>query len=230
MELKNHSPLQVGILVCPGVAIMDLLGAHAVFGMTPEVELHILWKNKDLIEASPRLPLAATTTFDECPPLDVLVMGAVPADMNRNPDILAFIARQSQHDPYLMAICGGALLLGAVGLLKGRKATTNFHLLESLPLFGAEAVPGGAVVQDGKLLTAGPATGGFEAALRVLAALRGEHQAKLVELTIEYHPQPVFGVGTPERAGEELTRQSKALYKDHFGACRDAALSYYRAR
>lgn len=229
MQSEKISPLKVGIIICPGVALMDLLGAHAVFGMSPEVELHILWKDTTLLNASPDFPVAATTRFDKAPQFDVLVMGAVPPAMNKDPLMLAFIAEQSRNTRYLIGICGGVLLLGAAGLLRGRQATTNFHLLDKLPLFGAQAIAGGTVVRDECLLTAGPATGGFEAALQVLALLRGEEAAKAVELTIEYHPRPVFGVGTPELAGPELTQQSKALYQNHFNACADAALSFYRS-
>ncbi|QUW65114.1 hypothetical protein KFQ04_22350 [Pseudomonas synxantha] len=75
---SKDKPIKVGVLISPGVALMDLFGAHAVFGLVPDVEFHILWKNQDLIEGSPRFPIAATTTFDECPPLDVLILGAVP--------------------------------------------------------------------------------------------------------------------------------------------------------
>lgn len=225
----NITPLKVGIIICPGVALMDLLGAHAIFGMSPQVELHILWKDTTLLNASPSFPVAATTRFDEAPQLDVLVMGAVPPEMNQDPHILAFISEQSRYTQYLIGICGGALLLGAAGLLEGRRATTNFHLLDKLPLFGAQAIAGGTVVQDGGVLTAGPATGGFEAALQVLALLRGEEAAKLVELTIEYHPHPVFGVGTPKLAGPELTQNSKNLYREYFNTCAEAALAVYRS-
>jgi len=227
MSKRQQTPLKVGFVICPGVAIMDLLGAHAVFGMTPDTEIHILWKDTALIEAAPRFPIAATTTFEQCPQLDILVVGAVPGELNRDEEMLNFISEQSTQASSIIGICGGVLLLGAVGLLEGRKATTNFHLLDALRLFGAESVPGGRVVQDGIILTAGPATGGFEAALKALAELRGDEQARLIELTIEYHPQPVFNVGTPELAGKVLFEQSVSIYNDHFKQCTDAAISFY---
>lgn len=203
--------LKVGILISPNVALMDLFGAHAVFGMAGNIELHIVWKTTALLHGSPLFPIAATTTCDDCPALDVLIVGAVPAEVYADADVIQFITHQASHDPYLIGICGGVLLFGAAGLLQGRKATTNLHLLDVLPEFGAITVAGGAVVQDDKLFTAGPATGGFEAALMVLALLRGEQTAKLLELTIEYHPHPPFNVGTPELAGPILTEQTKRV-------------------
>lgn len=224
MKKGSQGNLNIGFIISPGVALMDLFGAHAVFGMSENVNIHILWKTKVILLGSPIFPIAATTTFDECPPLDVLVAGAVPPEVISDQDVTGFIARQATHNPYLIGICGGVLLFGAAGLLKGRNATTNFHLLDSLPCLEATTVKGGHVVRDNKLFTAGPATGGFEAALLVIAELRGKDTAELLELTIEYHPQPPFGVGTPELAGQKMTERAKALYHDYFDACSKAAV------
>ncbi|QUW68360.1 DJ-1/PfpI family protein [Pseudomonas synxantha] len=80
-------------------------------------------------------------------------------DIYNDIDVISFISRQAQYDPYWIGICGGVLLLGAAGLLEGKRATTNFHLLDYLCQFGAIAISGGEVQVDGKLFTAGPATG-----------------------------------------------------------------------
>lgn len=179
------------------------------------------------MHGAPTFPIAATTIFDECPPLDVLITGAVPPDVIADHEVIQFITSQAENDPYLIGICGGVILYGAAGLLRGRKATTNFHLLDILPDLGAVTVEGGNVVKDNKLFTAGPATGGFEAALLVLKELRGEHAARLMELTLEYHPQPPFGIGTPALAGQELTSQAKEIYRDLFSACGKAAIKHF---
>lgn len=227
MKDSADNCLKIGFIISPDVALMDLFGAHAVFGMSGNVEIHIIWKTKEVLQGAPLFPIAATTSFDECPPLDVLVAGAVPPEVISDKEVIGFIQKQAKHNPYLIGVCGGVLLFGAAGLLKGRNATTNFHLLDALPSLGATVVEGGHVVRDDRLFTAGPATGGFEAALLVLAQLRGKETAELLELTIEYHPQPPFGVGTPELAGLEMTTRAKALYKEHFEACSKAAISHY---
>lgn len=230
MDSTSQTPLKVGVLISPNVALMDLFGVHAVFGMADNIELHILWKNRELLDGSPLFSTAATTTFDESPELEVLIVGAVPPEVIADTEVINFIIKQAEHDPYLIGICGGVLLYGAAGLLEGRKATTNFHLLDTLPALGATVIEGGQVVKDNKLYTAGPATGEFEAALLVLALLRGEAAAKLMELTIQYHPQPPFGVGTPELAGERLTEQAKGIYKEYFSACSNAAINIFTTK
>ncbi|WP_038739538.1 DJ-1/PfpI family protein [Burkholderia pseudomallei] len=228
MSATARRPLKTGFLLAPGVAVMDLFGAHAVFGFAPQSELHLLWKTREPISALPPFPIAATTTFADCPDeLDAFVVGAVPADVIADDEVIAFVRRQASRARYVIGICGGVLLLGAAGLLNGRRATTNFHVLDALAEFGARPVGGGEVVIDGNLYTAGPATGGFEAALLVLAELRGAEAAKHVELTIEYHPRAPFGVGTPALAGPALTKEVLAAHAWFFDPCKDAARAAY---
>ncbi|KAF1026661.1 MAG: Isonitrile hydratase [Burkholderia plantarii] len=221
--------LKIGFLISPGVAMMDIIGAHTVFGLAADTELHFLWKSREPMLASLNLPISATTPFDSCPAdLDVLVLGAVPGFVIDDPEVVAFVTRTGRRARCVISICAGVLLLGAAGLLNGRRATTNFHLLDTLTELGAaEAVPGGEVVVDGPIYTAGPATGSFEAALLALAQLRNVEEAKLVELTIEYQPRPPFGVGSPALAGPALTQTALALYRPMFDDCRRAAKSRY---
>lgn len=228
MSATARRPLKTGFLLAPGVAVMDLFGAHAVFGFAPQSELHLLWKTREPISALPPFPIAATTTFADCPDeLDAFVVGAVPADVIADDEVIAFVRRQASRARYVIGICGGVLLLGAAGLLNGRRATTNFHVLDALAELGARPVGGGEVVIDGNLYTAGPATGGFEAALLVLAELRGAEAAKHVELTIEYHPRAPFGVGTPALAGPALTNEVLAAHAWFLDPCKDAARAAY---
>ena len=223
-------PIRVGVLIEPGVLLMDVVGVQSIFGFSPGVELYHVGKTKETVRAWGDLPLSATTTYEECPPLDVLVAGAMAPQVYSDPDTIAFVQEQERHDPYFIGICAGALLYGAAGLLQGRRATTNLQCIDRLAEFGCDVVEGGSVVEDGKLFTAGPATGGFEAALLVLSRLCGEHAAKLQELNVEYHPTPIFGVGTTELAGPELTKEVKAFGMGFFSSCADEATSKYRPR
>lgn len=200
--------LKVATLVCPDVYLIDVIGAHTVFGLSPNVEMHLVWKTLEPFKALPNWPMTATTTFDECPDVDVLIIGAVGPEVIGDPEVIEFLKQKAKHAAAIIGICGGALMLGAAGLLEGKRATTNFHIGESLKEVGAIPVLGGEVVADGNIYTAGPAHGSFEAAIIALAALRGEDVAKLAELNAEYDPHPPFKTGSPELAGPELTRKS----------------------
>lgn len=219
--------LKVATLVCPDVFLIDVIGAQTVFGLSPNVETHQVWKTLEPFKAVSNWPMAATTTFDECPDVDVLIVGAVGAEVIGDPEVIAFIKEKAKHASAIIGICGGVLLLGAAGLLEGRRATTNFHIGKSLKDVGAIPVLGGEVVVDGNIYTAGPAHGSIEAALIALAALRGEDIAKFAELNAEYDPHPPFKTGSPELAGPELTKKATELLQEVVNISLETARTAY---
>ncbi|OKI10003.1 isonitrile hydratase [Streptomyces sp. CB02923] len=199
--------LEIAILVCPDYMPVDVIGLHTVLGMLPGVNVHLVWKNLDEISGFPRFPTRATTTFEDCPAdLDVLCAGAVPAEVLEDAETLAFLADRGSRAKWIAGVCAGSLLMGAAGLLRGYRATTNLHVYDLLPYYGATAVSTNAVVEDRNRITAGPVTGSIEIALRLVQDLLGTETARAAELNMEYAPTPLFGVGTPELAGPELTR------------------------
>ncbi|GGK27667.1 dihydroxy-acid dehydratase [Streptomyces camponoticapitis] len=202
-------PLTVGIVVSPGYLVCDIVGPQTVLGIQPDSEIHLLWKNRETVNGYPTFPTVPTTSFADCPAeLDVLAVGGMIPDVQGDPEVIAFFKDAASRAKHIIAVCDGALLAGTAGLLKGRRATTNFHILDLLPEVGATPVGGGEVVRHGNLWTAGPATGSYEAALLVLAELRGEEAARRAELDIEYAPHPPFGTGSPALAGPEMTKDS----------------------
>ncbi|MCK2242882.1 MULTISPECIES: DJ-1/PfpI family protein [unclassified Crossiella] len=206
--------LTVGILVSPGYFVCDIIGVHTVFGMQPDVELHLLWKDREPVLGLPTFPTVPTTAFADCPAeLDVLAVGAISGEVLTDPEVIDFFGTAAARAKHVIAICGGAFLPGLAGLVNGKRATTNFHITDMLPLVGAIPVEGGQVVRDGNLWTAGPVTGSIEAALQVLAELRGVEVARRTELDLEFAPHPPFGTGSPALAGPELTAASMQAFE-----------------
>jgi cyclohexyl-isocyanide hydratase len=99
----------------------------------------------------------------------------------------------------VLSVCTGALLLGAAGLLVGRRATSHWAVHHLLPWFGAIPVDA-RVVRDGNYLFAAGITAGIDGALRLAADLRGQAAAERIQLDIAYAPEPPFDSGTPETA------------------------------
>ncbi|MDI1436909.1 DJ-1/PfpI family protein [Polyangium sorediatum] len=205
--------LQIGIFVCPGYFPVDIIGLQTALGALPDTEVHLVWKNKDPITGFPTFPTRATSTFSECPrDLDVLNIGAVPPEILEDDESLAFIADRGSRARWVTSVCGGSLVLGAAGLLRGYRATSNFHVVDLLEHFGATPVRGGRVVEDRNRLTAGPVVGSLEIALRLIHDLYGEEVARESELQMEYAPHPPYRTGSPELAGPELTTRALARF------------------
>lgn len=222
---QQAKPLKVGIFVCPGFMPMDINGAQSVFTIA-SAEIYFIWKKKELVEGYIGWPTMPTMTFEECPDdLDVLVVGMVPPEIVEDEQTLAFFAKMGNKTRYVIGTCYGSLVLGAAGLLKGKRATNNSNVVPMLPDMGAIAVEGSEVVVDGNIYTSGPATGSFDASLLVLEQLLGTSFAQLVELAIEYDPHPPFGTGSPTLAGPEMTAISQSLTANLNAQFHQAALN-----
>ncbi|MBA4223391.1 MAG: AraC family transcriptional regulator [Methylobacterium sp.] len=193
--------LSFGILVFPQVQQLDLTGPYEVFASARGAEVHLIWKDTAPLKAATGLTLTPTTTFAACPPLDVL---CVPGGSGVNPllndeTVLAFLRERAAQVRYLTSVCTGSLVLGMAGLLTGKRATSHWNAHDLLARFGAIPTEG-RVVRDGNLITAGGVTSGIDFGLTVIAELLGEEEAQLIQLSLEYAPEPPFRAGTPQEA------------------------------
>lgn len=206
--------LQIGFLLFPKVQQLDLTGPHDVFASLPDVMVHLVWKDLAPLKASSGLTLTPDTTFDSCPALDVICIpgGVGVGDLMEDPQTLEFIRRQAGTARFVTSVCTGALVLGAAGLLRGRRATTHWAFHELLAPLGAIPVRE-RVVRDGNLVTGGGITAGIDFALTLASELVGKEEAQAVQLELEYAPAPPFDAGGPDTAPQsivELVRQRSA--------------------
>ncbi|MBM3554732.1 MAG: DJ-1/PfpI family protein [Alphaproteobacteria bacterium] len=197
---------QVGLLLFPGITQLDLTGPWEVLSAMPATEARLVWKTRDAVQAVKGMRLLPDITFADCPQLDLVCVPGGPG-MNAlltDDETLDFLRKQAAGARYVTSVCTGSLVLGAAGLLKGKRATSHWLSRELLARFGAIPTEERVVV-DGKFITGGGVTAGIDFALRVVAELRGEAAAKAIQLGIEYAPAPPFAAGTPEAAGPALT-------------------------
>ncbi|HEV2572652.1 MAG TPA: DJ-1/PfpI family protein [Beijerinckiaceae bacterium] len=200
-----------GILVFPNVQQLDLTGPYEVFSAVRDAEVHLIWKDLAPLRSSTGLMLTPTATLDDCPPLDVL---CVPGGGGVNPlmedaVVLDFLRRRAGEVRYLTSVCTGSLVLGAAGLLVGRKATSHWNAHDLLAHFGAIPTQG-RVVRDGSLITAGGVTSGIDFGLVVVAELFGREAAESIQLAMEYAPAPPFQAGTPDEAPPAILAMTKS--------------------
>lgn len=197
--------LRFGILVFPQVQQLDLTGPYEVFASAQGSEVHLIWKDKAPVRSATGLMLTPTTTFTECPPLDVLCVpgGSGVNALLQDEAVLAFLRERAGQVRYLTSVCTGSLVLGMAGLLKDKRATTHWNAHDFLARLGAIPTEG-RVVRDGNLITAGGVTSGIDFGLAVIAELIGEEEAQVIQLSLEYAPEPPFRAGTPREAPETI--------------------------
>jgi cyclohexyl-isocyanide hydratase len=203
--------LHIGLLVFPRVQQLDMTGPYDVFSHLPDARVQLVWKTREPVTSSAGMVLTPDTTYDDCPALDVLCVpgGAGVGDLMEDPQTLAFIERQAAGARFVTSVCTGALVLGAAGLLRGKRATTHWGFHELLSDFGAIPVRE-RVVRDGKLFTGGGITAGIDFALTLAAELVGEQAAQAIQLQMEYAPAPPFDSGDPDRAPAAVVAEVRA--------------------
>jgi cyclohexyl-isocyanide hydratase len=200
--------IQIGFLIYPGVIGLDMMGAYQVLAFPPHTELHSIWKTRSEIVSNEGLTLVPTTTLSDCPPLDVICVpggGMGQVEVMKDREILDFLKHQSATAQYVTSVCTGSLILAAAGLLQGYRATCHWAFREQLGMLGVEVVPQRVAIDRNRVTGAG-VTSGIDLGLTLLGLLCGEEVAKMTQLMMEYSPEPPFNAGTPETAGEEMTR------------------------
>ncbi len=206
---------RIGLLLFPQLTQLDLTGPYEVFCRLPDTRVDLIWHTLDPVVTEHGLALSPTTTCAEVDHLDVLCVpggyGVTPL-LNDAPTI-DFIRRIARDARYVTSVCTGALLLGAAGVLQGKRATTHWTSMPMLSAFGATPTDE-RVVHDGQLITGGGVTAGIDFALHLAAQLHGRDLAEAIQLGIEYNPAPPFDAGHPGRARPELVAMVQARMAD----------------
>jgi len=191
--------LHTAFLLFPDVTQLDLTGPAQVLSQVGRVSLVAATREPVMTDAG--FAIVPTATFAEVAACDILCVpggtgiGAVIED----DAAMAWVATTGAGAGWVTSVCTGSLVLGAAGLLGGYRATSHWAWRHLLPLFGAEPVEARTVV-DRNRVTGGGVTAGIDFALTLVAAAMGERAARLVQLALEYDPQPPFDGGSPDRA------------------------------
>ncbi len=203
--------MRIGCLLFPRMTQLDLTGPYEVFTRVPGAEVLLLWKTLEPIEADSGLRMLPYATLRDCPPLDIICVPGGPGvnALMEDEEVLAWLRERAADARYVSSVCSGSLVLGAAGLLRGKRATSHWGARDLLTAFGATPAQG-RVVRDGNLFTGGGVTAGIDFALTMVAEVAGSDVAKGIQLQIEYAPAPPFDAGTPETAPAEVVMAALA--------------------
>lgn len=217
--------MQIGFVIFPNLTQLDFTGPLEVLARLPGASTHIAAKTLQPVASDSALKLMPTTTFADCPALDLVCIpggfGVVQA--MEDEETMDFVRRQGAGAKYVTSVCIGAFVLGAAGLLQGKKATTHWAFHHLLPRVGAIPVKE-RVVRDGNRFTGGGVTAGIDFALTVMAEIAGPDIAQAVQLALEYDPHPPFNSGSPRVAPQAVKKAADERYAARLSAF-EAALS-----
>ena len=197
--------LTIGFVLFDDLTQLDFTGPLQVLSRLPGAKVHLVAKSLDPVRTDCGPFILPDTTLADCPDLDLIcIPGGFGVDAAmEDREIVDFVKRQAKGARYVTSVCTGAFILGAAGLLEGRKATTHWRYHDHLAAFGAEPVQA-RVVRDGNLATGGGVTAGIDFAFTIAVEIAGQAFAEAIQLGLEYDPRPPVDSGSPDTASEAV--------------------------
>lgn len=200
--------MDIAILLFDRLTALDAVGPYEVLSRLPGATVTFV-----ATEPGPkrtdtgRLALVADAALSDVPHPEIVLVPGGPGQVGAERDdaVLAWLRTAHETTTWTTSVCTGSLVLGAAGLLDGRRATTYWLALDELRRHGA--VPTNErVVEDGKIMTAAGVSSGIDMALALAARIGGDELAQSLQLGIEYDPQPPFDAGSPHKAPAHITQ------------------------
>ncbi|MCU5775553.1 DJ-1/PfpI family protein [Erwiniaceae bacterium BAC15a-03b] len=222
--MSDTQPVSFGLLLFPDLTQLDLTGPFEVFARAPQARVHLIWKTLAPVTSDRGLAMLPTTTFADCPPLDIICVPGGPGQiaLMEDDETLAFLRQAAARAQLITSVCTGSLVLGAAGLLQGYQATSHWSSLDQLKLFGAQPLQQ-RVVRDRNRITGAGVTSGIDFALTLVADLYGAEVAQNIQLQMEYDPQPPFNSGSPLTAAAALVEQARNISASFIAKRREAS-------
>ncbi|MET0284365.1 MAG: DJ-1/PfpI family protein [Polyangiales bacterium] len=197
--------MKIAILVFDELTALDAVGPYEVLHFLPGAEVHWVAKRRGAHRCDGGLSVVADHTLEQVQSADLLLIpgGFGARAAQRDHELLDWIRKVDATSTTTATVCTGSILLGAAGLLRGRRATTHWAFYDQLAAHGAKPVAE-RVVRAGKYATAAGVSAGIDLALTLALELAGPERAAGIQLGIEYDPAPPLDAGNAARAPRAL--------------------------
>ena len=211
--------------IYPRVTQLDFTGPHEVLWRMPGARLILASSAGGEVEADGGLVFSRVHRIAEIERCDMICVpgGFGTIEAMEDAELLRHLRRLASTARYVTSVCTGSLVLGAAGLLQGRRAASHWAWRDALASFGAIPDPA-RVVRDGNVFTGGGVTAGIDFALAVMAEIAGADHAQAVQLAMEYAPDPPFAAGRPEIAPAHILAGAMTRY-ERVRPAREAAIA-----
>ncbi len=200
-----NAPFVIVFALFPELTQLDFTGPWEVMCRIPNSQTIVASRDGGTIRSQRGLAFEGTTRLADVERCDLICVPGGPGTGAAMLDdaYIAEVRRLALGARYITSVCTGSLILGAAGLLKGKRAACHWASRQFLPAFGAEAAKERVVI-DGNIITGGGVTAGIDFGLTVAAEVAGRTQAELIQLSLEYAPKPPFKAGEPWTAPDAL--------------------------
>jgi putative intracellular protease/amidase len=194
--------MEIAILVYDRFTALDAIGPYEVLSRLPGAHVTFVATEQGPVRTdNGMLTLLAERSIDELSSPEIVLVPGGPGEVaaRAGSRVLDWLRAAHETTTWTTSVCTGSLILGAAGLLDGRRATSHWLALDALRGLGAEPVSE-RVVYDGKIVTAAGVSAGIDMALALAESIAGREVAQAIQLGTEYDPQPPFDAGAPDKA------------------------------
>ncbi|MHA8096058.1 DJ-1/PfpI family protein [Aquirufa antheringensis] len=206
---------KIGILLYDGYNTLDAMGPYHTLAEIMGAKTYFIAKKRGVVKNQRGLEVKVDSSFDDVSSLDILVIpgGAGETFMQtQDSTTLAWIRKIDKTTKYTTSVCTGSWILGATGLLKGKKATSNWYRAdEVMKMYGATYTEG-RWINDGKYWTSAGVSAGIDMSLAIIDDLLGRKYTEAVMLDLEYDPKPPYNAGVPKKSDPLVADMMKEMY------------------
>jgi transcriptional regulator GlxA family with amidase domain len=204
----------IAIVLYPGITALDAIGPYEVLRMIPNSEIRFVSHEVgSIMTDSGVLILGATHSYESTRSPDIILVPGSAANTGlamADKALIRWLRQAHQTSQWTTSVCSGALVLAAAGILEGHSATTHWAAQDLLTSFGVTAQRDQRIVRSGKIITAAGVSAGIDLGLWLVGEICGRERAEVVQLLIEYDPQPPFNAGHPNKASQHVFETAKA--------------------
>jgi transcriptional regulator GlxA family with amidase domain len=206
--------MEVALVLYPKFTMLDIVGPFQVLGDLPDVEIRWVASSPGyVVDHTGHSGLIATSSLDDVPRPDVVIVPGGFGDTELDRELVAWLRRVHETTTWTTSVCTGSIYLAAAGILTDIDASTHWARTERLEQLGAHYVAE-RVVERGKIITAAGVSSGIDMGLVLLDRLFGPERAQMMQLAIEYDPQPPFDAGSPTKAPKEIVELLRPIMAD----------------
>ena len=206
--------MQIAIVLYEGMTALDAIGPYEVLRQLPNAELRLVSNApQPIVTDSGVLVLGATHSFAETPTPDILLVPGSTAHTSAamaDAELISWLQQAHKPSQWTLSVCTGSLVLAAAGILDGLTATSHWMAQDFLPALGVTPQKQERIVRHGKIVTAAGVSAGIDLGLFIAGEVAGQETAEMIQLAIEYDPQPPFDAGHPSKASKAVRNKARA--------------------
>jgi putative intracellular protease/amidase len=207
--------MKIALALYEKFTALDIIGPFQVLSALPDAETFFVAEKRGIVsDDSGAVRLEATRSFAEVREADIVVVGGGPFTHTLIPNhpIIPWLRDMHARSQWTTSVCTGSLLLAAAGLLNGLEATSHWLMIDFLGTLGAKPTLKRVVFAGERIVTAAGVSSGIDMGLALVERMFGRERAEIIQLAIEYDPQPPVDAGSPAKARPEIVTGVQQMF------------------